>query len=99
MRAFIKILGTGCANCLKLELEIEQLLTEMGRKDVGVILVDNEQFIANHLTGEPPGLMVDDELVWPGGRPLPARETLASWIGEALQRRRERVPRQPAPAR
>lgn len=52
-----------------------------------VTRVDDEKFIANHLTGNPPGLMVDDQLIWPGGHPLPPRETLAAWIAEALSKR------------
>jgi|GEM_PF-390066 hypothetical protein len=87
MAMTIKILGTGCANCVKLELEIGHLLARMGRKDVAITLVDDEKLIAQHLLGEPPGLMVDDELVWPGGHALPPRETIATWIQEALSRR------------
>ncbi len=88
MATTIKVLGTGCANCLKLELELDHLLAQMGLKDVVVTRVDDEKFIANHLTGDPPGLMIDDELAWPGGRPLPARETLEGWVKEAVDRRR-----------
>ena len=86
MATTIKVLGTGCANCLKLELELDRLLAQMGRKDVVVTRVDDEKFIANHLTGDPPGLMIDDQLVWPGGRPLPSRDTIESWIKDALIR-------------
>jgi hypothetical protein len=86
MATSIKILGTGCAKCLKLELELDALLSQMGRKDVAVTLMDNEKFIANHLTGNPPGLMVDDELLWPGGQALPPREVIAAWVKDALSR-------------
>jgi hypothetical protein len=86
MPTTIKVLGTGCANCLKLELELDHLLAQMGRTDVAVTRIDDEKFIANHLTGNPPGLMVDDDLVWPGGQALPPREMIAAWIKEALSR-------------
>jgi hypothetical protein len=75
----IEILGTGCYNCVELEMLIADVLKELGRTDVEVARVDNEKQIRHHMPlDEIPGLVIDGVLV--STRELPPREKLVEWL-------------------
>jgi hypothetical protein len=75
----IEILGTGCYNCVELEMLIADVLKELGRTDVEVARVDNEKQIRHHMPlDEIPGLVIDGMLV--STRELPPREKLVEWL-------------------
>lgn len=75
----IEILGTGCYNCVKLETLVDEVLTELGRTDVEVVLVDDEQQIRHYISlDEIPGLLIDGVLA--STREIPSRETLVNWL-------------------
>jgi len=75
----IEILGTGCHNCLKLELLVGELVKELGLKDTEVLRIDNEQKIRRFIPLDAiPGLLIDGNLV--SERKLPDRDTLKKWL-------------------
>jgi hypothetical protein len=77
--ATIKVLGTGCHNCLELERRLAEALMEVGRSDVQVERVDEERVILRYLPLDAiPGLMIDDRLV--SQRQIPDMETLLDWL-------------------
>lgn len=77
--ATIKVLGTGCHNCLELERRLAEALMKMGRSDVQVERVDEERVILRYLPLDAiPGLMIDDRLV--SQRQIPDIETLLDWL-------------------
>ena len=78
----VKILGPSCANCLKLELLVMQVLTDMGVRDATVEKVAAERQMEHYLTGEPPGLVINELLVWSGRKELPSRAQVRAWISE-----------------
>jgi small redox-active disulfide protein 2 len=76
----IKILGTGCPNCLKLEALVRETLTELGLEakiekvtDVGEIM--NWGIMAT------PGLVLNDSVVMSGR--IPSRAQLAEILTES----------------
>lgn len=75
----IEILGTGCYNCVELELLIADVLKQLGRTDVEVVRVDDERRIRHYMPlDEVPGLVIDGVLVCT--RELPTREKLIEWL-------------------
>lgn len=58
----IKILGSGCANCVALEQNTREALTRLGR-EATVEKVTDYADIAAYGVMRTPGLVVDDEVV------------------------------------
>lgn len=76
----IKILGPSCANCLKLEMSVMKVLKEMEVHDAITEKVATVREIEHRLIGDPPGLVVNDQLVWSGGKELPTEPQIVEWI-------------------
>lgn len=75
----IQILGTGCHNCLELEMRLAEAVARLGRTDVDVERIDNEQIIRRHIPLDAiPGLLIDGRLV--SQREIPNIETLLDWL-------------------
>lgn len=75
----IQVLGTGCHNCLELELRLAEVVAKSGRTDIVVERVDDERIIRQHIPLEAiPGLLIDGRLV--SERWVPEVETLLSWL-------------------
>lgn len=75
----IEILGTGCYNCVELEMLLADVLKELGKTDVEVVRVDDEKRIRHYMPlDEIPGLLIDGALVCT--RELPPREKLVEWL-------------------
>lgn len=75
----IQILGTGCHNCLELEMRLADAVTKSGRTDAVVERVDDEQIIRHHIPLDAiPGLLIDGRLV--SQREVPNLETLVDWL-------------------
>ena len=75
----IQILGTGCRNCLELEMRLDKAITASGRTDVTVERVDDEHIIRRHMPLDAiPGLLIDGRLV--SQLELPNMETLLDWL-------------------
>ncbi len=79
----IKILGPSCANCLKLEMLAMQALTELGIRDAHVEKITTPREMERLMTGDPPGLVINNQLVWSGGKELPTKAEITEWVREA----------------
>ena len=79
----IQVLGPSCANCLKLEMLVMKTLTELGRRDIRVEKVTTPREMEHLMTGDPPGLVINGQLVWSGGKELPTPAQITEWIREA----------------
>jgi hypothetical protein len=73
----IQILGTGCHNCLELEMRLAKAVAKSGRTDVEVERVEDERTIPLDAI---PGLLIDGRLV--SQREVPNIETLLDWLKE-----------------
>ena len=78
----IKVLGPSCANCLRLEMLVMQTLDGLGIRDATVKKVAVDREMERYLTGDPPGLVINEQLVWSGGRGLPTKAQITEWIRE-----------------
>ncbi len=77
--ATITVLGTGCHNCLELEMRLADALVQLGRSDVKVERVDDERIIRHHMPLDAiPGLLIDGKLV--SERQVPDMGTLLDWL-------------------
>ena len=75
----IQILGTGCHNCLELEMRLAEAVAKSGRTDVEVEREDDERIIQHHIPLDAmPGMLIDGQLV--SQREVPTIETLLDWV-------------------
>ena len=75
----IHILGTGCHNCIELELRLAEAITRSGRNDVNMERIDDEKIIRHHIPLDAiPGLLIDGQLV--SQREVPGIDTLLEWM-------------------
>jgi len=77
----IKILGSGCHDCLRLGLLVGQVLAELGM-EANVSQVEDPRHIDRYALVGPPGLVINGQLVVE--RRLPTKEELHRWIADAL---------------
>lgn len=79
----VDILGTGCFNCIKLEMLINDVVGELGRSDIELSRINDDKTVLNHMPlDQIPGLLIDGVLV--STRELPERETLVEWLSGKL---------------
>ena len=79
----IKVLGTGCAGCLKMEQTVIEALEALGVRDARVELVAEERMIAYGLLGDrAPGLLINGKLAWAGS--VPTRDQVMGWLQQAF---------------
>ena len=79
----IGILGTGCHDCLEMELRLAELVWELGLKAVEIQRVDDERLIRRYMTPATiPGLVIDGQLV--SERQVPVPEILKGWLAETI---------------
>lgn len=78
----IKVLGSGCANCKRVEQIVRKIITEMSL-EAEVIKVTDYNDIASYNILSTPGLVVNEKVVSYGRIPSPAEVT--TWIANALQ--------------
>jgi thioredoxin family protein len=79
----IKVLGTGCAGCLKMEQMVIEALEALGVHDAKVELVGEERMIEYGLLGDrAPGLLINGKLAWAGS--APTKERVMEWLRHAL---------------
>ena len=76
----IQIIGPSCANCLKLEMLVMQALTELGIREARVEKITTPREMERRMTGDPPGLVINEHLVWSGGKELPTKAQIAEWV-------------------
>ena len=74
----IKVLGRGCANCMKLEAMVHEVVAEKGL-DAKLVHVQDEREIVSYGVMKTPGLVVDGKVVSYGR--IPSKEEIAGWLG------------------
>lgn len=78
----IKILGSGCANCKRLEQIARKVVEEMGIEAEIVKVTEYPDIMAYNVLSTP-GLVVNEKLVSSGRIPTPAEVT--TWVADALE--------------
>ena len=78
----IKVLGSGCANCKRLEQIARKVVTEMSL-DAEVIKVTDYNDIMAYNILSTPGLVLNENVVCSGRIPTPAEVT--TWVADALE--------------
>lgn len=76
----IKILGTGCAKCQRLEQLTREVVTELG-VDAQFEHVRDMQAIMAYPVMTTPALVIDEEVMVFGR--MPSKEEIAGWIRQA----------------
>jgi small redox-active disulfide protein 2 len=79
----IKVLGSGCANCKKVEAIARQAVANMG-VEAEVIKVTDYADIMQYNIMSTPGLVINEKLVSAGR--IPAEAQVTTWIAEALEK-------------
>ncbi len=77
----IKILGSGCANCKRLEQIASKVVSDLA-VEAEVIKVTDYNDIMSYNVLSTPGLVIDEKVVSSGRVPSPAEVT--TWIANAL---------------
>jgi len=78
----IKVLGSGCANCKRVEQIARKVVTEMS-VDAEVIKVTDYNDIMTYNILSTPGLVLNENVVCSGRIPTPAEVT--TWVADALE--------------
>ena len=79
----IKVLGTGCAGCLKMEQTVIEALETLGIHEAKVELVTEQRMIEYGLLGDrAPGLLINGKLAWAGS--VPTRDQVMGWLQQAF---------------
>lgn len=78
----IKILGSGCANCKRVEQIARKVVTEMSLEAEVIKVTDYADIMAYNILSTP-GLVVNEKVVCSGRIPTPAEVT--TWIANALE--------------
>jgi hypothetical protein len=79
----IEILGTGCHDCVVLDLLVGKVLQKLGITGAEIARVSEERQIMRYITLDAiPGLAINGKLV--SARAVPDEATLTTWLKEAL---------------
>jgi small redox-active disulfide protein 2 len=78
----IKVLGSGCANCKRVEQIARKVVTQMSL-DAQVIKVTDYNDITSYNILSTPGLVINENVVCSGRIPTPAEVT--TWVTDALE--------------
>jgi len=76
----IKVLGSGCANCKRVEQIAQKVVAEMGFQAQIVKVTDYKDILAYNVLSTP-GLVINEKLVCAGRIPTPAEVT--TWLADA----------------
>jgi small redox-active disulfide protein 2 len=77
----VKILGSGCANCKRLEAITHQVVDQMGLEAKIVKVTEFSDIMAYNIMSTP-GLVINEKLVSAGRIPTTAEVT--TWLTDAL---------------
>jgi small redox-active disulfide protein 2 len=78
----IKILGTGCANCKRLEGTTRDVVETMDL-EVEIVKVTSYPEIMSYGVLSTPGLVINEELVSQGR--IPTQAEITTWLVDAMQ--------------
>ena len=78
----IKVLGSGCANCKRVEQIARKVVTEMSLEAEVIKVTDYNDITAYNILSTP-GLVINENVVCSGRIPTPAEVT--SWVADALE--------------
>lgn len=78
----IKVLGSGCANCKRVEQIVRKIVTEMNLEAQVIKVTDYNDITAYNILSTP-GLVINEKVVSSGRIPSPAEVT--TWITNALE--------------
>ncbi len=78
----IKVLGSGCANCKRLEQIARKVVSDMAL-EAQVIKVTEYQEIMKYNILSTPGLVVNEKLVSSGR--IPSAAEVTTWLANALE--------------
>lgn len=78
----IKVLGSGCANCKRLEQIARKVVEDMSMQADIVKVTDYNDIMAYNVISTP-GLVINEKLVSSGRIPTPAEVTI--WLTNALE--------------
>lgn len=78
----IKVLGSGCANCKRLEQIARKVIADMSVEGEVIKVTDYNDIMSYNILSTP-GLVIDDRVVSSGRIPAPAEVT--TWVATALE--------------
>ncbi|HKJ38195.1 MAG TPA: thioredoxin family protein [Anaerolineales bacterium] len=78
----IKVLGSGCANCKRLEQIAHKVVDEMGIQAEVIKVTEYPDIMAYNVLSTP-GLVINEKVVSTGRIPKPAEVT--TWLADALE--------------
>lgn len=78
----IKVLGPGCPNCHKVEVNARRAVTMLGTKAKIVKVTDQAEFQRYNLLATP-GLVINEKLVSAGR--IPSESEVMTWMADALE--------------
>jgi len=73
----IKVLGSGCANCKRVEQIARKVITEMGIEAEIIKVTDYNEITAHNILSTP-GLIINERVVSTGRIPTPAE--VKTWL-------------------
>lgn len=77
----IKVLGSGCANCKRVEQIARKIVTEMSLEAEIIKVTDYNDIMAYNILSTP-GLVINEKVVCSGRIPTPAEVT--TWVTSSL---------------
>jgi small redox-active disulfide protein 2 len=78
----IKVLGSGCANCKRVEQIVHKVVDEMSLEAEVIKVTDYNDIMAYNILSTP-GLVINEKVVSTGRIPTPAEVT--TWLANALE--------------
>jgi small redox-active disulfide protein 2 len=78
----IKVLGSGCANCKKLEALTRQTINQMGIQADVIKVTEYPDIMAYNIMSTP-GLVINEKVVSTGR--IPSTSEITTWLANALE--------------
>lgn len=79
----IKVLGSGCANCKKLEAITRQAIEQLGIQADVIKVTEYPDIMAYNIISTP-GLVINEKVVSTGR--IPSSAEITTWLADALEK-------------